>query len=205
MRRLLYPAILLVVAQPALAKCGPWDGTPYCVRNGATGLTSTRVNEYLDGYQVCYHGEGKVCRGGAWVGDLSMSCVNKPDTPSPAQAGDRPCSANDKQTNTDPIGNMGTPIGTDLGAPTPPADSPSPLNSVPPSFGPGRTPTRAPTTFQTGGSNAGEASAAACSQLQSQIQQVEANCVAMSATGTCSDPGKLSLIRQLQTALGQCR
>ena len=210
--------LFLAVQAPkvTLAECGPWDGTPYCVRNGALGVTSTRLNRFSDGYSVCYHGEGKRCQGGAWVGDLKIPCLNKPDTRSPAQTNDQPCTAGDEgdrvsaqQTGADPTGNMGTSIGTPIGAAPVPADLPPPTNASPaaallPSFGmPGRTPTRGgepPAVFQTGGANA-----AACSQLQNQIQQIEANCVAMSSIGKCSDPRKLSLIQQLQAAFAQCR
>jgi hypothetical protein len=219
----------LLLPRTALAECGPWDGTPYCTRdpNWGGGAGITRVHRFLDGYSVCYHGDGIVCRGGAWVTSPIKSCIGRPDDPSPMPPTDRPCSNADLtvsedsggQANANPNGGSkdsnrgaGTRRSTPGGGPNLSAyptigktvatdsqdDLPPPGPRIPiPPFSVGA---RGPVP-QPGRSQAGASNSAACAQTRAQIQQIRANCVAMSATGGCADPGKLSLIQQLQNAL----
>lgn len=130
--------LILGFAYEVVAECGPWDGTPSCVRNSNHGVGSLTLNRFGEGYSVCYMGRDLVCRNSTWVAGW-RSCSGKPDSPSPLRAGDVACSKSEggnstagypKQGLIQNIGKMGTPLGGTPGGvvyPTPqPAQTASP-------------------------------------------------------------------------------
>lgn len=199
------------------AGCGSWNpAIPSCyeTRDGvALGLYN-----FGEGYTICFHGEGKVCRGGYWVTDLGKNCLNMPDTPlaGPSQ---RPvsCSHSDesaRQPNADEIGNMGKPIGSPLGAfnrddmPLPAPNPVMPFNAFSNMRrGAGGRPGGGFGAFGNNTRSKPTCSPQQVQQLRAEISQTEASCGGMwgRTHSQCANPTGARLIQLLQTELARCR